>query len=809
MHAIEYTGLVLQPDDGLLIGNGDLSVSLYQKPGKLVWRFGKNDVWDRRFDMSENCKPAHIDELIRGIRDEGWVSGSYLDSRPTAKHGTKDEKRMNELCNGSPGYAGRPYPCPKPVGELTLNLPVDQRGMIITQSVLVEKAEAHIECRWDSGVVLKVNCFVPPSNNALVVRWEMENWNEETATGNLPLWFSLWRWEDPSIKEFASRLQRLYGYWYFDWSVKSDKVTPLPPPQLRMEDELPVIEQTFYPDAEFAEGYRYMLAPWSTQLKAIPQKLHGVQDALIQLKPEMKDGGETPGTRGQLVVAVPSSGDKSGAEQSLKEFVNSMKGDAVAIVNGWRDETHRRAAEFWAKSSVEIDDPQIENVWYAVLHARRCAYRSDVIAPGLAFPSTLTDYSMWHGDYHTNYNYQMPFWGNCTANHVEIEDAFFPGMQFMVDLGRKLAKEYWSSRGTYIHLVGFPFEIEDDPYGTGGICRMAYMTGWVSNHYWRRYLYTLDEDWLREKGYPVMRDCALFYTDFLKKWDDGLYHAFPSMQGESFFTGKPEDYTDRPQVVRHAGYCLRSTLEAARVLNLDADLQSEWQDRADNLVDADNIEGIGLDEEQKRRYFLCPPEFMKAYWPELKDPNERYQKRTIENPIWNGIVGFNQAMMVAVRMGGALDPDRDWNMLRDAIKRWTLPNGMQRGLGAEDLGFTGHYAETTGVIAPIQEMMLQSWDGAIKVFPLWPKKVRAKFTTLRAEGAFLVSAEWNDGEVASLSITSEKGRPCRVESPWGADVSVAEKDGTAGGTPVEFSVESGHIIGFETKPGGEYVIDRV
>ena len=77
MHTIEIDHLILEPEEGLLLGNGDLSVSIYQQANTIVWRFGKNDVWDRRLDTSDDAEPAHIAELIRGIRDEGWVSESY------------------------------------------------------------------------------------------------------------------------------------------------------------------------------------------------------------------------------------------------------------------------------------------------------------------------------------------------------------------------------------------------------------------------------------------------------------------------------------------------------------------------------------------------------------------------------------------------------------------------------------------------------------------------------------------------------------------------------------------------------------
>ena len=117
MHTIELDHPVLEPDEGLLLGNGDLSVSIYQKPGRLVWRFGKNDVWDRRLDL-DVCPPAaHIDEISRGIRDEGWVSHSYVEGRGEATRGSADPRRMKELCDGWPAYARRPYPCPQAGGR--------------------------------------------------------------------------------------------------------------------------------------------------------------------------------------------------------------------------------------------------------------------------------------------------------------------------------------------------------------------------------------------------------------------------------------------------------------------------------------------------------------------------------------------------------------------------------------------------------------------------------------------------------------------------------------------------------------------
>ena len=109
----------------------------------------------------------------------------------------------------------------------------------------------------------------------------------------------------------------------------------------------------------------------------------------------------------------------------------------------------------------------MENLWYETFHIRRSAYKAGVIAPGLAMPSTVPDDILWHGDYHTNYNYQEPFWGDYTANHLELGDAYFQGMKHLLQIGRKIARDYYNCRGAFIQLSGYPIHAEDDPLVAG------------------------------------------------------------------------------------------------------------------------------------------------------------------------------------------------------------------------------------------------------------------------------------------------------------------------------------------------------
>src|ERR1700709_2383683 len=65
----------------------------------------------------------------------------------------------------------------------------------------------------------------------------------------------------------------------------------------------------------------------------------------------------------------------------------------------------------------------------------------------------------------------------------------------------------------------------------------------------------------------------------------------------------------------------------------------------------------------------------------------------------------------------------------------------------------GNFAFASG----LQEMLLQSYAGFIEVFPAVPDSWKnISFSTLRAEGAFLVSAKKANGQVTEVKIFAEK-----------------------------------------------------
>ncbi|MBI5832726.1 MAG: hypothetical protein HZB16_10520 [Armatimonadetes bacterium] len=787
---------VLDAEDGPLLGNGDLSVSVYQTRDKLVYRLGKGDVWDRRLDTADDPKPPHISEIARGIRDEGWKCSPYGDGVPVALRGTKDPQRMKEICSGAPAsYTKRPYPCPKPTGEVSLQLPPDLPGLTVRHELAFEEGILRTTCTWPLGFVVRIEAYIPPSPNVLVLRWSVEGWSETTRMGHLypPVWPAVYRWRDPTTREYGQRFaadSRHGEFLVFDHA----KCTPLPPPTVKRIADRPVIEQTFHGEPTFTQGFRYLLAPFcSAGWQPQPVDLGASGEARLRCDAAKET------TSGWLAVAVPTESDAGGAEAELARLTPKLT--AEATLDEYRAATRAAAAEFWARSSVTIDDPLLQSLWYDTLHARRCTNAPGKLPPGLFLPSTVQDYSHWHGDWHTNYNYQQPFYADYTANQVAMGDAFFTGMDYMLQAGRLIASRYYGTRGAFIQLTNYPIKAIDDPLGAVPMGRMAYMTGWCAANYWNRYRVTLDREWLASTGYPALRDLGLFYLDFMQRGDDGLYHIFPSNQGEDGFTGDPKDYTDRPQVMRHARYCLRVAAAAAEVLGVDPELRAGWTERLEKCAGDDGKPPVKLDGVRRLFAETNPPEFAdgRPYVAPNRGPEDALWPKPTE---WldEWYAGQYPIVAMGVLRGGEFGPERGYRGLRHIVERWRHPNGLVWAMALADYGHSGAWTETLGIVAPLQEMMLQSYGGVLRLFPGWPASHDASFATFRAEGAFLVSAGITHGVVGPVAVRSERGGPCRLYSPWPDGLRVTD----AAGAEVRATGPADGIFEFATTAGGVY-----
>ena len=136
------------------------------------------------------------------------------------------------------------------------------------------------------------------------------------------------------------------------------------------------------------------------------------------------------------------------------------------------------------------------------------------------------------------------------------------------------------------------------------------------------------------------------------------------------------------------------------------------------------------------------------------------------------------------------------------------PNAILNGLHTliDEFGYRNFVIDRWGggietcstVTATINEMLLQSHQCVIRLFPNWPAGKDARFDKLRAYGAFLVSAEQKGGAVQNVRIVSERGQPCTLRNPWpGKKIQLVRN-----GKPAE--ALAGDLVKFTTGPGERF-----
>jgi hypothetical protein len=112
----------------------------------------------------------------------------------------------------------------------------------------------------------------------------------------------------------------------------------------------------------------------------------------------------------------------------------------------------------------------------------------------------------------------------------------------------------------------------------------------------------------------------------------------------------------------------------------------------------------------------------------------------------------------------------------------------------------GVWTENLSLPAVLNECLLQSYSGVMRLFPNTTNLGPARFRDLRAAGAFLVSAEWDGKAVAGVRILSEKGATLRLRNPWG--------DAAVRVTPETTVERQAGVLSIHTRVGGRYAIEK-
>jgi len=286
---------------------------------------------------------------------------------------------------------------------------------------------------------------------------------------------------------------------------------------------------------------------------------------------------------------------------------------------------------------------------------------------------------------------------------------------------------------------------------------------------WQKYLCDQDVKYMREKIYPFLKEVATFYVSFMEKCqkdDNGKILLGPSFSPEH----PPMGIFNCPFDIGYVHYAFDAMIEAGTLLKTDKKLVRQCRKYKKLLADyptmIHNGQEIVVDSQGgdyiKEHNITVPaaPVFPcdQVTWFSSDSEKELF-KRTIKATRFrnaNAHVMFNIAR-ARLSMPEGFTEAKKWFASRE------LPNGLFVWAGHGHGTFMG---EMIGIAGLIDEFLLQSVQNKIRLSPCWPGYKDAKFTRLRAQGGFIVSAEFKDGRVASATIESVADKKLQLLSPW-------------------------------------------
>lgn len=422
--------------------------------------------------------------------------------------------------------------------------------------------------------------------------------------------------------------------------------------------------------------------------------------------------------------------------------------------------------KFWTHSFIEIPDKVIEQHWYSTQYIMASCSRAGKIAPGLWGNWITSNHTAWHGDYHLNYNFQAPYYSPYSSNHVDISSPYYDAMNNMIPIGDTVAKQHgW--KGIFLPVSMGPWgtspEGPDSYWGQHSNAILAALP-----FIWH-YQYTQDTAWLRKTGYTYLREVEKFWTNYLT-FENGRYviehDAIHEGSGGAGRSGISEDMN--PILTLGLVKTLyNNMLQMSEDLHVDAALRSKWKDIMEKL-------SAFPTQERNGKMVFRYTEKGTAWWEDNtlgiqhifpagaigldSDPVLLEVSRNMIDAMarWNDNNGSSSWYTACARIN--YSPEKILAELRKMYDKHSMPNKI--------LYFGGGGIENASPSLAINEMLLQSHEGVIRFFPCWPQNMGARFGSLRAVGAFLVSAEMKNNIVQHVTILSEKGKPLTIVNPW-------------------------------------------
>ncbi len=483
---------------------------------------------------------------------------------------------------------------------------------------------------------------------------------------------------------------------------------------------------------------------------------------------------------GRYYTFVSTNHDTSDPKNSALSKASEITEEKYEILK----ERHYAAwKRFWSKSSFICADEELELGWYASQYFMAGCAGNEKFPPGLFANFITVENPSWHSDYHMNYNYQAPFYSACSSNHVEFTDCYHTPLEEISEKAGDFAKRFGCG-GIMVPVGVMPKGIcsEVTPYVKYPFERL--FLGQKSNAIHPadimvfRWKATRDKEYAEKHAYPYIRSCLEFFEDYMV-FKDGRYwikrdaaHEVPYYKTD-FSVRKYSKYindTNNALTLGMLRMCIPAAIDMAKELGIDGDKQAKWQDILDKLspfptyyrygkkvfryTEKGQAWNDGNDVGLQHIYPACCVG-LSSDRELLKIARNTFNMKA--RSCWNDDNAVCSFYPMAAHLG--TDPRIIIRKLKALNRHRILPNML--------FDFAGGCLENCSVFAnTLNEMVMQSYEGIVRIFPDWDGNTDCRFESLRADGAFLVSAEMKDGRVRYAEIKCEIGGTLRIQNPF-------------------------------------------
>ena len=346
----------------------------------------------------------------------------------------------------------------------------------------------------------------------------------------------------------------------------------------------------------------------------------------------------------------------------------------------------------------------------------------------------------------------------------------------------------------------------------------------VCHNYLDYYDYSGDESFLKNNAYAVIKGVCEFFSNMLQKRWDGLYHLGPASALETWWlVDDPANALDGIRAIFPKFIALSEKFD--RDANLRAkckEILSLLPDPPRGLWRSGKVFDLSIDVYAPAGRVGPYLERKNGETPQLSriypfglsgvgTDDYELAKRTYDKRIIKSLpAGWSQDGVWAARLGLA---DEAARVVKTQAQKWNLYRygGWKSGDDVswpEDDAIPAHerlsispFLDAGGNSAfNLQEMLLQSHQGVIRIIPAWPKDWSGLFR-LRARQGFLITAAVENGKVPFVKIQSFSGNPCVLENPWKVHQAVVRKG------HVKLLESDDEIFQFSTEKNASYIIE--